>query len=447
MNSRVTRGTVFFLMLLCSCRGSVPIPGDAAIPPTEPKADVTPTKAQIGPTPHDFIGTVSNIRTQVHAGARDDLKLIEGKVQLENGDFVSVTDGGKARLEFPGPIRLLLFNKTEVDSVTLETDENSNPRIVKRLIRGGYLGYVEPGKYLTVDLPHEVKVNVLGTNFFIIYDEDNDLITIGKFDGTLNVSVPGQPSVELEDSELVDITSDGTAKHYSPLSFTRSQFEKWADNCNSPIQGMNILRRDNELPLPGEATADKNKELPCGQSLPTSTPSPTKTPTKTPTPTGIPSGLGVPELSARQLYYRGTSCDPSRITIRVAAAHPTGIKVVVLFHRLHEITTGKDSGWSDGLSMNTMGGDIYNLSVSADTLVGNTGFTAEIRASYQFVIQAQNGELTRSAVYSDLSLLPCGSRPPSTPRPITVTPTAPSPTACISIGCPVTQISHLRNHH
>jgi hypothetical protein len=439
MNSRVTRGTVFFLMLLCSCRGSVQITGDAAIPATEPKVDVTPTKAQTGPTPHDFIGTVSNMRTQVHAGARDDLKLIEGKVQLESGDFVSVTDGGKARLEFPGPIRLLLFNMTEVDRVTLETDENSNPRIVKRLIRGGYLGYVEPGKYLTVDLPHKVKVNVLGTNFFIIYDEDNDLITIGKFDGTLNVSVPGQRIVELEDSELVDITSDGTTRHYSPLSFTPSQFEEMADSCSSPIQGINILRRDNELPLPGEAAADKNKELPCGSSSQTPTPTPTKTPTKTPTPrltpspTEIPPSIGVPELSTRQLYYRGTSCDPSRITIRVAAEHRAGIKVVVFFHRLHEINTGKDSGWSDGLSMNTMGGDIYNLSVSGDTLIGNSGLTAEARVSYQFIIQAQNGELTRSAVYSDLSLLPCGSRPPRTPSPITVTPITPS--ACIPGYC------------
>src|SRR5687767_7386254 len=199
---------VIFILLLSSCTGPIPVTSGDATPTADSEVDVIPTDAQIDQSPPASIGTVSNIRTQVHAGARDDLKLIEGEAELGNDDFVSVTDGGKARLEFPGPIRLLLFNKTDIDRVMLETDQNSNPHIVKRLIHGGYLGEVTPGSQLTVDLPHNVKVNVLGTKFFILYDEDTDIITVGKFDGTVTVSVPGEPVVELDDSELVDITSD-----------------------------------------------------------------------------------------------------------------------------------------------------------------------------------------------------------------------------------------------
>jgi hypothetical protein len=106
------------------------------------------------------------------------------------------------------------------------------------------------------------------------------------------------------------------------------------------------------------------------------------------------------------------------------ARHPAGIKVLVFFHRLHEIDSGKDSGWSEGLSMNPKGDDIYSLSVSGDTILGESGFTSETWVSYQFIIQPQNGELVRSTVYTDLNLLPCGSRP--RPPATTISPDAPA---------------------
>jgi len=199
---------------------------------------------------------------------------------------------------------------------------------------------------------------------------------------------------------------------------------------------------------PTKNTVVRPTLIPTKTFTPTSTRTPTKTPTRTPTntrtvtptasPTEVPSGIGAPQLSTSQLYFGGVRCDPNRITIRVMAQHPTGIKVMVFFHRLHEVGTGKDSGWSDGLSMNPKGDDIYSLSVSGDTLIGKSGFTSETWASYQFVLQAKSGEWVRSAVYSDLSLLPCGSRPP---RPLVTTtaylteppPPIPEPTGFILI--------------
>jgi hypothetical protein len=179
---------------------------------------------------------------------------------------------------------------------------------------------------------------------------------------------------------------------------------------------------------------------PTATGTPTSSRTPTRTPTKTPSatwtasPTEILSSVGAPQLSTNQLYFGGARCEPSRITIRVPARHPAGIRVVVFFHRLHEVSTGTDSGWSEGMSMNTMGDDIYTLSVSGDTLVRNSGITTESWVGYQFVIQANNGERVNSTPYADLSLLPCGaSRPP----PSTGTPTAPAPptpTSTFGIG-------------
>jgi hypothetical protein len=143
----------------------------------------------------------------------------------------------------------------------------------------------------------------------------------------------------------------------------------------------------------------------------------------------------VPQLSTNQLYYGGSSCDPNRLTVRVAAQHPAGIKVVVFFHRLHEVNTGKDSGWSDGLSMNTKGDGFYTLSVSGDTLIGASGFTSQAWASYQLIVQAQNGEMVRSPVYTDLSLFRCGGGPPP-PGPVTPTSTFTLPILTTTAGPP-----------
>ena len=167
----------------------------------------------------------------------------------------------------------------------------------------------------------------------------------------------------------------------------------------------------------------------------TSTPSPSLTATRTPTntpsatstfsPTVTPSSFGIPQLSTNQIYYGGATCEPRRLTIRVIAQHPAGIKVVIFFHKLREIDSGKQSDWSAGWSMNTMGDDIYTLSVSGDTFIGDTAFTGQTLVSYQFAIQANNGEIVRSNGYSDLYLLPCrSSRPP--PPAISITPTTPS---------------------
>lgn len=352
MKSRITSTILFILILvqLSSCGGSIPATEQGRVPVTGQEGDVLPTNTQSDQSSTDPIGTVSNERTQVHAGARDSLKLIEGTAPLGNDDFVSVTRGGKARLEFPGPISLLVFNKSEIDRIKLEYDqEKSDTRIMTRLIRGGVSGYVEPGKHLKLELPYDVKVNVLGTNFFVIFDEERGFIIIGKFDGTLTVSVPRQPVIELADSELLDITASGEVKHYSPFSFTPAQFEEMADTCNSPVQGVNILRRDNELPLPGEATADKSKDLPCGSASQTQ---PTLTASQTPTPVTV-IDLVYCNKANREicLYTLGLLKEDMMITLRVRRPDISGLYILLENGNQYpckEISTSQDKYYCIG---------------------------------------------------------------------------------------------------
>jgi hypothetical protein len=181
----------------------------------------------------------------------------------------------------------------------------------------------------------------------------------------------------------------------------------------------NTLEATEAPTLPSTETATATMT---STSTPTTTPTRTPTRTSTPTSTDVPvvasSGIGVPRLSTNQVFFGAARCDPGQVTIQVTASDPAGIKVLIFFHRLHEIATGKDSGWSDGIAMNPKGNDLYTLTVSGNRLLGKTGFTSEIAASYQFIIQAKNGKLVRSPVYMDLVLSPCGSKqinPPDAP--------------------------------
>jgi hypothetical protein len=217
-----------------------------------------------------IVGSITNIRTNVQAGPLTNLKKIEEKTELGNEDFVKVTDGGKARLEFPGPVNLLLYNETEIDGVRTEVDENYNPRIFNRMIRGGLSGYVAPGADLTIDLAKGLQVTVLGTNFFIIYDEESGNVTIGKFDGTLVVDLPNQSSIFLDDNEMIDLIWDGVLRirSYYEIPFSVNQFDEAADECFLPVQGFNILRRDNSIPLPGDVFVNDDQSLPCDSGPP-----------------------------------------------------------------------------------------------------------------------------------------------------------------------------------
>ncbi len=248
-----------------------PLIAETVMPPSPAIAEASPN-----PSSTVSIGTVSNIRTQVYAGILDELILIESEAELGNDEFVQVTNGGKARLHFPGPISLLLYNQSEMDKIKLEFENNSNPRIVNRLIRGGVSGYVEPGNRLTIELSIGVKINVLGTNFFVLFDEEKGIATIGKFDGTLSIIIPGQNDFSLKDSELVDIDSEGKLTSYTAIPFNASQFDYAADSCLSPIQGFNILRRDSKIPQPGKNVFQENIDLPC-EPLSNSTATPEET--------------------------------------------------------------------------------------------------------------------------------------------------------------------------
>jgi hypothetical protein len=115
-------------------------------------------------------------------------------------------------------------------------------------------------------------------------------------------------------------------------------------------------------------------------------------------------------------------CDPPQVTFEVAAQHPAGIKVMVLFFRLEDVESGELSAWNEGLGMNPGSSGVFSRTVSGDQLAAAASFSFDqALVHYQFVMQPEQGEYVRSHVYSDLYLSPCGGGGGAPPARVTPT--------------------------
>jgi WD40 repeat protein len=202
------------------------------------------------------IGNITSQEVQVWLNRGSDSFDVDKDTtrDLQNQDGVKVENGGKGELEFPGPVILLVYNSSELEALTAaEVDPGaSNKLIAGKLIRGGMLGYVEPGSELTIRLPGGVEVKVLGTNFFIVHDEENGLNYVGNFDGTVIVSTPASGKSYLPANEMGTIDTGGNVA-FSPVSFSSQEFDRSASENELPIDALEQLQDQSKIPLPVEA--------------------------------------------------------------------------------------------------------------------------------------------------------------------------------------------------
>ncbi|MBN2677205.1 MAG: hypothetical protein JXR32_03960 [Anaerolineaceae bacterium] len=159
----------------------------------------------------------------------------------------------------------------------------------------------------------------------------------------------------------------------------------------------------------------------------TTTPNPILTPTMLLTPTYTPTiaptstpYAGFSNFSAAPSSVFYGNCTPNQVSVNVQAVDPAGITTVVLFYRLRG-ENGNATEWLN-VAMNPQGADQFNKTVDIKYLARQTGFTQQKGIlEIQLVIQNTQTEMTRSQVYADVAVHPCGLDVPVLPR-ITVMP-------------------------
>lgn len=133
---------------------------------------------------------------------------------------------------------------------------------------------------------------------------------------------------------------------------------------------------------------------------------PTLTPTSTLTPRATGS-VSVEGISTNLVYLGGSSCGVREVTITARASAPDGIKVIVLFYRFQ---TGNSSSEFQGVSMNSIGGDLYIRTLDPTSLLGGAIPFDQATLQYQIVVQQNDGDTSiRTPVMADIVVQACGS--------------------------------------
>jgi hypothetical protein len=203
----------------------------------------------VTPTAQQPIGNVSRIRTSVQSGHAGDVTEVEGSRDFFNDDSISVRDNGKGKISLIDGTQLTLYNNTTTKQVVAQV---SPPEVSLLLTDQGFQGFVPEGSKLNVDLPNGASVQILGTQFFILFDPGSNIAIIGNFDGTVRFTLPNGSVQALPPATMVDINPDSTTK-FIELPYDPGTFDSVADNAGSPVEGLRRLRLEFAQPLPGEA--------------------------------------------------------------------------------------------------------------------------------------------------------------------------------------------------
>jgi hypothetical protein len=140
---------------------------------------------------------------------------------------------------------------------------------------------------------------------------------------------------------------------------------------------------------------------------------PSFTPTLVPsnTPTGVPGLVFSPKVTP-PVYPYLRNCNPGlKLDFSLMLSGPFKVHGVVLFLRLKNQSTGAETPWNDGMSMDMQGNGMYHTMIGLlqiPSLADLSRSEAKAWLEYQFVAtDSQGNPLGRSPVFSDVMLIPC----------------------------------------
>jgi hypothetical protein len=249
------------LLVLALAAGACSLPFNRQAP-----APIPPTNSANSP-PADSIGTVSRERsdvTRTSSGAEP--ALVEASDPLFSGDDVSINNGGIGLLDFGDNLRLRLFNDSDLNVVA--ATEQGIPLVASLfLTKGGFTGELaESGSSVVFNTPNNAEITVTGTEFFVVYDTEQQRATAGKWDGSMQVTYGGE-TVAINDNSYVDLQNGQppTQQFPNPLGF--SQFQEMITQINDPIVAADRIRPVATQPPQTSSSAQALGPILLGQTL------------------------------------------------------------------------------------------------------------------------------------------------------------------------------------
>ncbi|MEW5938650.1 MAG: hypothetical protein AB1750_03215 [Chloroflexota bacterium] len=230
--------------------------GGGYVPPENDNTAPENTNGGANPA-DDSIGTISRVLDLVWAGRGGDLTEVSGNAYLYNNGSVKITDGGKATLAFHNDINLTLYNDTSTGAIYGEVDPSVPNYVRMKLERGGVLGQVaKKGNTAEISVAYGSTVRVVGTAFYVVYDEETGFTSVGNYDGELYFNPNGAGEIFLPAKTQVDIAPDGALFYYE-LPNDPDLFDALATDYASPRDGLRTMREKLDQPPPGGGSPDK----------------------------------------------------------------------------------------------------------------------------------------------------------------------------------------------
>jgi hypothetical protein len=215
--------------------------------------------------------------------------------------------------------------------------------------------------------------------------------TLAKLDAACAPLQPGKNLIEVRAQDPAGAWSDSTGTTVFLLGEMTITATVPPHLTDTPISTSTILPTLTET-VTASATPSR-----------TILPSDTPTMTSTPAPSG---GVTIERVSNNQIYLGRGDCGPLEVTITARATAPTGIRVVVFFYRFQ---TGNTSAEFQSLSMQPVGGDMYEVALNPTSLLGGSVPFEQATLQYQVVIQQNDGDVSlRTPVLADIFVQACG---------------------------------------
>jgi Tol biopolymer transport system component len=332
---------------------------------------------QIAPPSSTPIATIITVNDDVQV---DQTPVLEADELFENEE-VGLFNGGEGLLDFGGALILRMFNDTRMGGIHAEADSNASILIRMRLIFGGFTGELnQPGIEAVFETPNGARIVVNGTEFFIVYDQETDITTVGNFSGSIEVNAGGE-SVALADGFYLQVISDSQPGEQLVIPFSRILFEERARQFESPVDGLKDLITIPPTPTETPTHTPTNTPTPTATLTPSptytqtptitpsSTPTPTVTPTFTPTPTRTPTPIPAPY--GKIIFTSSRSGDRELYSI-----NPDGTKLTRMTFVNGDdsrarwspdgdwiaFASSRDGDWELYYMVNTPGGNTFKLS-------------------------------------------------------------------------------------
>jgi hypothetical protein len=208
-------------------------PTDTPLPPETEEPDDEPAEEEPADTPVDTsIGTIERV-TDVVQQNEDTVRQTN---LLFQDDEIRITDGGEGELDFGGELILRMFNDTQTGGVRVGSAPGTPLDVRLFLDSGGFTGQlIEPGSRAEFQTPNDATIIVYGTDFFIVYDEENDITSVGNWEGEIVIELDGVVIEEVQPNTIIEIYHGGEYSDPIPFDFSMREFESLARENESPV--------------------------------------------------------------------------------------------------------------------------------------------------------------------------------------------------------------------